>query len=125
MADVTYVGVVREGKIELKDAVSLPDGRPVYVVVPDLVGEDVARRKANRWLIDHVGNMVMADQGVLQPVDDQMVWRFGAFITAPSHPPRGPIGYVDVNAADGQILSDSKTAESLIANGQSFTGNAS
>ena len=125
MSDATYVGFVRQGKIELRDAVSLPDGRPVYVVVPDLLDEHMARRKANRWLIDHVGNMIMADQGVLQQLDDQVVWRFGAFITSSSHPPRGPIGYVDVNAAGGQILSDAQTAESLIAHGQSFTGSTS
>jgi hypothetical protein len=125
MSNVTYVGVVREGKVELKDAVGLPDGRYVYIVVPDLLDEKLARRKANRWLLENVGNMVMADQGNLQQRDDLMIWRFGAFITASSHPPTGPIGYVEVSATDGQVLANSQTADMIIANGQNFNSSLS
>lgn len=65
MSVTTYVGVVHKGKIVLKDAATLPDGSQVYVVVPDLIDEKTARRQANRWLIELVGNMVMADDGQL------------------------------------------------------------
>ncbi|HRQ40009.1 MAG TPA: hypothetical protein PLD25_19030 [Chloroflexota bacterium] len=125
MSSVTYVGVVREGKVELKDAVGLPEGYPVYVVVPVLLDEKTARRKANRWLLENVGNMVMADQGSLQQHDDMMVWRFGAFITASTHPPTGPIGYVEIDAANGRILSDSQSANMMIADGQTLTSSPS
>ncbi|MCP4420773.1 MAG: hypothetical protein GY805_29540 [Chloroflexi bacterium] len=62
MSSITYSGIVRQGKIELKDALAVPEGQQVYVVVPQ-IDEQAARRKANRWLLDNVGNMLMADLG--------------------------------------------------------------
>lgn len=61
MAVATYIGVVREGQIRLAESITLPEGSQVYVVVPAVMDEHIARHKANRWLIENVGNMVMAD----------------------------------------------------------------
>ena len=116
MPVVTYEGIVQNGHIQLCEPVALPEGHLVYVVVPPL-DEDTARRKANRWLIDHVGNMMMAHRAQLVQTDGPTVWRFGAFITAPSHPPVGPTGYIDVDATTGDILADEHTAEEMIARG--------
>ena len=104
MTTATYIGVVRQGNIQLHEPIDLPDGSQVCVIVPTLLEEQVARRKANRWLVEHVGNMVMADQAILTRVADQVVWRFGAFVTGQSHPPRGPIGHVDVDALSGEAV---------------------
>jgi hypothetical protein len=72
-----------------------------------------ARRKANRWLVERVGNMVMADHPILTQSEDQPVWRCEAFVTSLSHEPRGPIGYVAVNATTGEILADETVAEEM------------
>ena len=77
------------------------------------VDERTARRKANRWLVEQVGNVVMADQSVLTQSEGRLVWRFGAFVTSLSHAPRGPIGHVDVDATTGEVLADKRTVEDM------------
>ena len=43
---------------------------------------------------------------------------FGAFVTAPSHEPIGPIGYVDVDATSGVVLTDKRVTQEMIARGE-------
>ena len=45
-------------------------------------------------------------------------WRFGAFVTAISHPPIVPVGYVDVDAVTGEVLADDHTAEEIASRGE-------
>jgi hypothetical protein len=120
MAVATYIGVVREGCIHLIEPAPLSEGSQVYVVVPAVVDERTAHRKANRWLMENIGNMVMADHPALIQSNRQTLWRFGAFITALSHEPLGPIGHVDVNAATGEVLADPRTAAEMIQHGKHF-----
>ena len=81
------------------------------------IDEYAARRKANRWLVERVGNMVMADQPRLIQSEDRPVWRFGAFVTSLSHAPRGPIGHVDVDAITGVVLSADHVVEEMKQHG--------
>ncbi|MCP4420772.1 MAG: hypothetical protein GY805_29535, partial [Chloroflexi bacterium] len=50
-------------------------------------------------------------------MNGQMVWRFSVFITSSSRSLQKPVGYVDIHANDGRIISDSQTAEDIIAHG--------
>ncbi len=119
MSVATYIGTVRHGHIDLIEPVNLPEGSQVYVVVPTAVDERAARHKANGWLIDNVGNMVMADQPTLAHANNRLVWRFGAFVTSLSHQPLGPIGYLDVDATTGEALGDTRLAAEMIVRGES------
>ena len=83
------------------------------------VDEYTARRKANRWLVERVGNMVMADHPILTQSEGQPIWRFDAFVTSLSHAPRGPIGYVDVDATTGKVLADNRAVEEMRQRGAS------
>lgn len=121
----TYQGIVKEGRIELPTTTELPEGSQVVVIVAGkepLLAEDLAQRKATRWLVEYVGNMLMADEGRLAEIDGRVVWRFGAFITGRGHTPWGPIGYVDVSAHTGDLLMTEKQANELIAHGATFAG---
>ena len=117
----TYEGVVRQGRIQLTQAAVLPEGSQVYVVVAnqreqaDLLDPYLAQRKANGWLVSYVGS-VMAQQPQLQQVAGRLSWRFKAFLTARDQPPRGPVGFVDVDAYTGDVLNDENTATQMIAN---------
>jgi len=84
------------------------------------VDEHTARRRANRWLVERVGNMVMADQPLLTQSGGQPVWRFAAFVTSLSHAPRGPIGYVNVDATTGDVLADDGAVEEMRRHGASL-----
>jgi hypothetical protein len=122
-APQTYQGIVHEGRIQLSDSANLPEGSHVYVIVTNqelMISEHVAQRKATRWLVEWVGNMLIAQKGRLVERDSRVVWRFGAFVTAQGHQPRGPIGYVDVDIQSGEVLADTQLATEMIADGEVF-----
>jgi hypothetical protein len=119
----THRGIVRKGHIQLTPTTELPEGSHVYVIVAGqepILDERTAQRKATRWLVEYVGNMLVADEGRLGDANDRIVWRFGAFITGRGHKPRGPIGYVDVEAHGGEILTTEQQADEMIAHGEAF-----
>jgi hypothetical protein len=121
MAVITYPAIVRNGKIEPVTPLDLPDGSEVYVVAQVDIDARTARRKANGWLVDHVGNLVMADDGALVQKDERWIWRFNAYMTSPAHPPRGPIGQVELNATTGEILSDQHTITDMYERARHLT----
>ncbi len=119
----TYQGIVREGHIQFAPETKLPEGSHVYVIVAGqepVIEEKLAKRKATRWLVDCVGNMVIADEGRLIQTGEYIVWRFGAFITGRGHKPWGPFGYVEVDAHSGTVLATEQKADEMIAHGTAF-----
>jgi hypothetical protein len=84
------------------------------------IDEHTARRKANRWLVGRVGNMVMADCPTLTQSEGQPAWRFGAFVTSLHSAPRGPIGHVDVDATTGDVLTGEAAVEDMRQRGASL-----
>lgn len=122
MPAVTFTGKLVKGKVELSSPIDLPDGSEVYVVAQVGIEKKVAHRKANGWLVDHVGNLVMADDGMLVQSGDQWVWRFHAYLTSVAQPPVGPVGEVDVDAITGDVLNDPQTIEMMYARGEQLIG---
>jgi hypothetical protein len=123
-----YQGVVKEGLIQLTPGANLPDGSYVYVMVTGerpLLDQITARRKATRWLVENVGNMLAADEGRVLETDGRIIWRFSAFITGQGHAPQGPIGHVDIDAFTGESLSGEHQAQELIAHGTAFASSLS
>lgn len=114
----TYEGIVQQGHIRLPAGVALPDGARVYVTIVPGIDERAARRKANRWLGENVGNMVIADQPALLTRGEHQVWRFCAFVTLLTRDPFGPIGYVDMDAETGVILTEPSAAEEMARRGE-------
>jgi hypothetical protein len=113
-----YTGFVREGRIQLAETVTLPEGSMVYVLIPVVVDVNTARRKANRWLLENVGVMLRADRPSFVRSATRPLWRFGAYVTAVSREPIGPVGYVEVDAVNGAVLADAQTAEEIAARGE-------
>ena len=113
----TYKGVIQDGRIHLTDA-SLPEGAQVLVTVIPFTDERYARRKANRWLAEYVGDMLMADHPLLTHAGGRQVWRFGAYVTSLQRDPFGPVGYVDVDAETGAVLMDETAAEEIAQRGE-------
>ncbi len=115
----TYQGVVQQGHIRLPAGTTLPDGMRVIVTLMPTVDEASARRTANLWLGENVGNLVMADQAAfVDRPDGRTAWRFGAFVTSLSHSPFGPVGYVEVDASTGTVLATDTLAEEIASRGE-------
>lgn len=118
-----YQGIVRRGRIELPSQPVLPEGSQVTVILtgPEpLVDEPAARRKATRWLVENVGNMLAADEGRLVEEAGRPIWRFGAYLTGRGHAPLGPVGHVDIDAARGELIPDERQAQRLLINAGTF-----
>jgi hypothetical protein len=115
----TFEGVVQRGHVRLPAGTPLRDGARVIVTVLPAVDEHHARRRANGWLGEHVGNMVMAWRPTLMQLSDsRQVWRFGAFVGMLSSEPFGPIGFVDVDAETGEVLASEEEAERMAQRGE-------
>ncbi len=120
--------------IDTETIIMNDQGEPQFVVIPvaeyqnyltykkwfslgqeknNIIDEHIARRKANHWLIEYVGNMVMADKATLIQQEKQFIWRFEAYITAKSHAPKGPIGHVEINALTATPLTNLRQAEEM------------
>ena len=120
MSVATYPALVRNGKIEPLAPFTLPEGSTVYLVVQPEIDERTACRNATGWLVDHVGNLVGADDGILVQKNNRWVWQFNAYMTSLSQARRGPIGQVELDAGTGELLSDQSTVEAMYERGQAF-----
>ena len=120
MTVATYPAIIRNGKIEPLAPLDLPEGSEVYIVIQPQLDKRTARKKATGWLVDHVGNLLMADDGVLLQQDDRWIWRFNAYMTSLTHDPYGPIGQVELDADTGKILNDQNSIALLYERGQHF-----
>jgi len=82
-----------------------------------LVDANSARRRANGWLIDNVGNLLMGKNPRLLSDGQRSWWQVAVYVTNVYREPFGPVGFVEVDAASGEILSDEQTVEELQSNG--------
>lgn len=117
----TYIGTVKDGKIELNKPLTIPEGSQVQVTLVTVLDEPTARRQADRWLEDNVGDTVAAKNSKLIQREKQDIWRFEAYITGPNIDPMGPIGQVDIEATTGRILTTSAMAKEMISRGANLT----
>ncbi len=118
LMSTTYKGIIREGRVEFETPVTLPEGSRVIVLAATL-DEPTARRRANRWLADNVGNVVGTGKpGVLLQTGNHTVWRFEAFIIGLTYAtPLGPLGQVEVEANTGQVLNNQQAAQEMSERG--------
>lgn len=102
--------------------VELPDVEPgtlvTVLVIPatitaPAIDAQTARRTANGWLLDHVGDLVMGKNPRLVSDGKRAWWRVAAYVTNVYRAPHGPIGFVDVDALSGAVLSDETTAQEI------------
>jgi hypothetical protein len=114
----TFEGVIQRGSIRLPPDVDLPDGARVYVTVVPALDERQARRKAAIWLAENVGDMVMPGSATLSRQGDRQVWRFPAMLGSPFDEPRGPLGYVSIDAETGTVFAPPALAEELVHNAE-------
>ncbi len=120
MSVATYPALVRNGKIEPLAPLALPEGSTVYLIVQPGIDKRTARRRATGWLMDHVGNLVGADDGMLVQKDNRWIWQFNAYLTSLSQARRGPIGQVELDADTGELLTDQSTVEAMYERGQAY-----
>ena len=81
----------------------------------DVVAPEVARRCANAWLLEHVGNMLRAEAPELI-LGERLVWRMDVKLTNPQVGVVGRVGRIELDATTGDVLTEVNRAQELIAN---------
>jgi hypothetical protein len=86
-------------------------------VQAEVLSAEVARRRANVWLLENIGNLLRAEAPELV-LGDRLVWRVDVMLTSPSRGRAGVIGRLEIDATSGEIL-----AEELLPRAQALTAN--
>lgn len=76
----------------------------------------IARRKVNIITLEHVSNLLLADEPTLVSESDKWVWRVPIDLTFPSRGRVGRVGELDVDAQNGNVYFDDAKLENLRAN---------
>lgn len=83
----------------------------------EVLDPEVARRKANVWLLETVGNLLGAENAELI-LSEPMRWRYDVILGLPHLNYTGSgdlfrIGMIEVHAANGEVLNQLELAEEL------------
>ena len=81
-------------------------------VEAEVIGSEIARRKANVWLLMNAGNLLRADHPRLVMLD-KLLWEYDVLLTWPSHGTLGMVGTIQVDAKTGEATADSTLSESI------------
>ena len=85
----------------------------------DILSAQAARKQANLWLLENVGNLLRAGEAELI-LDEALFWRMSVFLTSPKFGNRGKIGQLCLNAATGDIQQAEQLSQELRQNAQTI-----
>lgn len=88
----------------------------------EVLSADAARREANYWLLEDVGNLLRADNPDLV-LGEQLVWRFDIVLTPPTRGQVGVVGRIELDAITGKVLADETLAEELTPRAHALIAN--
>ncbi len=79
----------------------------------EVLSAEAARRAANYWLLENIGNLLRAENPELV-LGERLVWRIDISLTSPTRGQVSVIGRLELDATTGQILADETLAEELL-----------
>ena len=80
----------------------------------EVLSAEAARRHANRWLLENVGNLLRAESPELI-VSERLVWRVEVALTSPAKGRVGWVGRLFLDATTGQVLADETSIQEILA----------
>jgi hypothetical protein len=86
----------------------------------EVLSAEAARRKANYWLLENIGNLLRAENPELV-LGDRLVWRMDIALTSPDRGSLGLIGRLEIDASSGEILAGKALAEVLAPRAYALT----
>lgn len=97
----------------------------LQVVPPHVqVTAAAARRKASRFVLDHISYLMGGTQPSLIKTD-HLVWRVPIVLTYPDRGVVGEVGFIDVDAETGELLLTEETVEEITRNAHTLSANSS
>jgi hypothetical protein len=88
----------------------------------EVLSAEAARREANYWLLENVGNLLRAENPELV-LGDRLVWRIDIALTSPSRGWVGVVGRLEIDASSGEILANQSLVEELAPRAQTLIAN--
>jgi len=107
--------IYHDGTFVLVQKTNLLEGQRVCLqIVPPMVQVTArtAKRKVTRFLLDEVSYLMGAEQPKLTQAE-RLVWRVPIVLTYPTHGTVGQVGFIDVNAENGDLLLTLKMIEDI------------
>lgn len=100
--------------------------RVVINVQADVLDAEIAQRKANVWLLDHVGNLLSASTPELV-IGERLMWRYDVILGIPNleQPGSGAmykVGQIMLDAETGEIKNASEVAQELQQSAEALGG---
>lgn len=80
----------------------------------EVLSAEAARRRANCWLLENIGNLLRAEMPELM-AGDQLTWRVNVALTSPVQGRLGKVGHLFLDAATGQVLIDETSIQEILA----------
>ncbi len=81
-------------------------------VEAEVLGSEVARRKANVWLLINAGNLLGAENPRLC-VEERLLWEVDVVLTWPTRGCMGTVGQLRLDAKTGEVLADEWTLQAI------------
>lgn len=85
---------------------ALPPLKVAIHIDAEVLNPEVARRKADVWLLLYVGHRLRADNPELLWEDDELRWRYDVVLTQLNYGVVGKIGCLRVQATTGKVMAD-------------------
>lgn len=81
----------------------------------EILGPEQICRKANTWLLEHVGHLLRAEDPEIV-IGEELTWRVTVVLTSPEKGRVGPVGQLHLLADTGKALIRDGMIEEFIAN---------
>ena len=114
--------IYRQGVLVPLQDPGLQERQPVSLqIVPSRVRVTAAtaRRKVNRYTLDNISYLMGGEQPFLVATD-RLVWRVPVVLTYPDQGIVGQVGFIDVDAEDGELLLNQETIEEITRHAQTL-----
>lgn len=85
---------------------ALPPLKIAVHIDTEVLNPEVARRKANVWLLLYVGHLLRADNPELLWEKGELRWRYDLLLTQPSYGVVGKVANLCVHAITGEVMAD-------------------
>jgi hypothetical protein len=87
----------------------------ISTVQTEMISAEAARKQANVWLLENVGNLLRAESPELVLMD-KPVWRVAVSLTSPNLGSVGCVGNLELDAVSGEVLDSERVMAELHTN---------
>jgi hypothetical protein len=88
----------------------------------EILSPDAARRQANLWLLENVGNLLRAEDPELI-AGELLIWRLNVMLTSPQRGTVGQVGRLEVEATTGNVMASDALAQEMLDHAQTLADN--